>query len=821
MVRCGTSRRNLVLRAFVVSTFLATAHHAAGNEAPVADAGPPRYAATDPVHLDGSGSYDPDLSGSLGYTWRQVSGQSVVIAGANTVKPTVSGFVQTDEVQICTFELTVTDAAQATSVDTTSVIIVPDFGVSNLQLASGSFDPKKPTFVYFGGGDCVTGSGSWNDSAWNEKVNVINFPSYAPDPGAADLRTYYRYGDMLIVYLSSMAPDYREAIQTSGYSTGGQPAIDVGIRLNLTYADARYAVNRVTFLDALGYCREDYQASIEQFLGSAVDGEQCWIDSYACSLPGTYGVKMDHGFRSNVLNVWFDVSGGDSTHPLGRNLYRNSLANPDLQEFNHGLVGGAYWSVVGPGKNLQLAYTPGVETYKFTWYGNASSGYMDFYDETNHPGRLPEPVTLAAWLDPADTLQDVEGAVLTCHESENAVGYELLLGPEPHRVAQYEIISDTPTPPLDVIEGLPWEETWWTIRVRDQHGSTIYADPIRLDLASLPLPSVENARTGKRYGLIGHAILDAEPNDVILLGAGIYEENITFTGKSVAVRSLDPNDPVMVAGTIIGGLDDAPTVTFSGPESAGCMLAGLTIQGERVAVSCRDAAPMLQDCVLESPDGVAIEFWHGRDPTLIDCTVSGQTKEGGDPGLVAYWKLDEAEGMIAHDSEGDHDATVMGIPLWQPTGGVVDGALEFNGMTFVVADSAVDPGAGPFSVLVWVKGGAPGQGVISQQGGVNWLLIDVLQGRLMTELSVRPDATYLCSDTMIADGNWHRVGFTWDGSACLLYVDGVLVAEEIEDALTGSAGKLVIGCGKTMTPTSFFTGLIDDVRIYNRAVKPQ
>ena len=37
---------------------------------PVADAGLPRYAATDPVQLDGTRSHDPDESGPLSYSWR-------------------------------------------------------------------------------------------------------------------------------------------------------------------------------------------------------------------------------------------------------------------------------------------------------------------------------------------------------------------------------------------------------------------------------------------------------------------------------------------------------------------------------------------------------------------------------------------------------------------------------------------------------------------------------------------------------------------------------------------------------------------------------
>jgi hypothetical protein len=98
---------------------------------------------------------------------------------------------------------------------------------------------------------------------------------------------------------------------------------------------------------------------------------------------------------------------------------------------------------------------------------------MDFYDESNHPGRLPEPVTLKEPID----IGNPNGFVLTCQESENAVGYELLLGNDPYRVMDFNIISGTPAPPNNIITTLPDDGIWWTIRVRDQYGSTIYADP--------------------------------------------------------------------------------------------------------------------------------------------------------------------------------------------------------------------------------------------------------------------------------------------------------------------------------------------------------
>ena len=170
--------------------------------------------------------------------------------------------------------------------------------------------------------------------------------------------------------------------------------------------------------------------------------------------------------------------------------YLNSLTDSDMNQFNQGVVGGAYWSVIGPGKNLQLASTPGVETYSFEWHGSESSGYIDFYDETNHPGKLPEPVTLVGPV----SAEDHNGVILSCEESENAVGYQLLFGPNPYRVMDYNIISDTPAPPNDVITTLPSDGFWWTVRVRDEFGSTIYADPIYFSMMAYnpdPNDSVE------------------------------------------------------------------------------------------------------------------------------------------------------------------------------------------------------------------------------------------------------------------------------------------------------------------------------------------
>jgi hypothetical protein len=69
-------------------------------------------------------------------------------------------------------------------------------------------------------------------------------------------------------------------------------------------------------------------------------------------------------------------------------------------------------------------------------------------------------------------------------------------------------------------------------------------------------------------------------------------------------------------------------------------------------------------------------------------------------------------------------------------------------------------------------------------------------------------------------GNWHRVGFNWDGSNRVLYVDDMEVARDPQANLPSFTGGLHIGAGSTLAPGTFWKGLIDDVRIYDRAVKP-
>jgi hypothetical protein len=95
------------------------------------------------------------------------------------------------------------------------------------------------------------------------------------------------------------------------------------------------------------------------------------------------------------------------------------------------------------------------------------------------------------------------------------------------------------------------------------------------------------------------------------------------------------------------------------------------------------------------------------------------------------------------------------------------------------------------------------------------------EGALMTELKqAGRTGKPLISVAVLTDGAWHHVGFTWDGASRILYVDEVAVATDTQTNLATSVGGLYVGAGATLASGSFWSGLIDDVRVYNKAVEP-
>jgi hypothetical protein len=211
------------------------------------------------------------------------------------------------------------------------------------------------------------------------------------------------------------------------------------------------------------------------------------------------------------------------------------------------------------------------------------------------------------------------------------------------------------------------------------------------------------------------------------------------------------------------------------------------------------------------------------DWTLFKATdtikVIDNSEKKKDHSLVAHWKFDHGSGSIAIDSAGRNDGILFGDPSW--TTGIFDGALSFDGDGDYVAVDSIDALAGDcFTVHSWI--------CLSEFAGV-WNPV-MMQHDLSNDgcyfyiASSRPSfyifegsnsVQAVSPETMNAD-QWYPVAVTNDGSTLNLYVDGLLKATASSVGLTGADYNAYIGC--EISNPLYYNGLIDDVRIYNRAL---
>jgi len=231
--------------------------------------------------------------------------------------------------------------------------------------------------------------------------------------------------------------------------------------------------------------------------------------------------------------------------------------------------------------------------------------------------------------------------------------------------------------------------------------------------------------------------------------------------------------------------------------------------------------------------------WHQNDPTVnlgpagwaddfVQCWdlslfTSHWLKQVLPLDLIGYWPLDGAEANLVPDLIGQNHGTLLGGTAWTTDPGRRDGALELDGVSgAVILPAGFDPKEGSFSLFVWIKGGAPGQVIVSQDKGRDWLLADPLDGTLKTDIrgTGRRPAGPITSQVVVTDDHWHCVGLVWEGPDLILIVDDVEVARSDHGGLASISNSLYLGTNHSQEAGTFWNGLIDEVRLHHRAVLP-
>jgi hypothetical protein len=207
--------------------------------------------------------------------------------------------------------------------------------------------------------------------------------------------------------------------------------------------------------------------------------------------------------------------------------------------------------------------------------------------------------------------------------------------------------------------------------------------------------------------------------------------------------------------------------------------------------------------------------------------------------LMGWWTLDSnnISGTTATNSVvGGNNGTLMASP--SASRGALGQAISFNGTTqHIKTASTTNLDLTNFTVSTWVKGNNnAGTSVITQfvnKASLNtagqWINYTFTWDHTAAAyvgsftFSWGSGVTYpvVKATTAPLANRWYHMVGTYDSANLKLYVDGKLntTLAETHTPDTGEAPLYIgSGSGAAGTPAVYFPGVVDDVRIYNRAI---
>lgn len=189
------------------------------------------------------------------------------------------------------------------------------------------------------------------------------------------------------------------------------------------------------------------------------------------------------------------------------------------------------------------------------------------------------------------------------------------------------------------------------------------------------------------------------------------------------------------------------------------------------------------------------------------------------PALLAQWALNEAEGTIAHEHLGVFPGTVYGEAQWNRGALLLDGIDDYLDLGYVTG-----PTDGPFTLFLQVQGGQPGQVLLSQEGQSDWIATDADTGELLVGMTTGGRGGIpLQTGFVMTESQWHELRLVWDGAKRYLYADGLEIAADTQapSNMNLSRRSLLLGTGRDFDTQSYWTGQLDDIRIYEEALLPE
>jgi len=578
-----------------------------GNQPPIIEVGPNIITpVSGRVTLDGSGSYDPDRIDELSYKWTQSEGPEVTLRNSETATP----YFICDQEGIYVFELVVSDGF----VDSKPLMI--EVATVTVTKNTYNLDAGFTTDDYFyypdiSGSKIVYSVGQFDNYSWSIKCK--------------DLVTGELYEEFL------------------GGGINTQPKIDGDI---VVWAAGPIS-SGFRGPECIGIIAKNIAAGTEVTLRQ-------YSNTQSYSHPAVSGNKvvwLEHlDINKNIESEWkntpYSICGADITD-LTRPVYFTIAEHAGRRDpYPYENYGEDFDDVIDISGDIVVYEAEG------DIYGADISNINDIkvFTICSDPTRQYDPAisgNIIVWTDERNDRGDIYGADIS--DMENIRELKIVTASRIQRQPDIDgslivYLDDTRTyggqikvccltkqhSVMDVaLTGYPYgmEPAINADTIVWQNSNYGEIEGITLEFAYSGIDGpVQNLTTGKYYDFIQHAIVAGQAGDMIVAGEGIYRESINFKGKKLTVSSVNPDDPAVVAATVING--SGRVVTFSGGEDANSILSGFTITGGYNGIYCTEAAPAITNCTITGNTNAGIKLYSNGNPAITGCNIVANSGAG-------------------------------------------------------------------------------------------------------------------------------------------------------------------------------------------------
>jgi hypothetical protein len=293
-------------------------------------------------------------------------------------------------------------------------------------------------------------------------------------------------------------------------------------------------------------------------------------------------------------------------------------------------------------------------------------------------------------------------------------------------------------------------------------------------------------------------------------------QRLRLPGDCDQLRAAATPNPAIVGDNI------AFTVTASDPDGDALTYSwsfGDSFTGAGSTVNHAYSAAGAYTAVVTVSDGFG-----GSATSSISVTVN--------PGPVGYWKLDDGSGTSATDSSGNgNTGMLVNGPTWVT--GKINGALQFNGTNQYVTvpaptGSSIDLDKVPVTLAAWIN-----PAIVNKQQAIllRGMSDGIGRGHQGYGMWINSNGTInvgsagggnFSSNVAVAANAWSQVTGVINGTASKVYINGVdRTPSSVNIGIVASSLPLTLGASRDGTNSGyvvFFNGVLDDVRVYNRAL---